>query len=245
MKKSLLGSKKAVSVIAIAVTGIALAWVFLDQPRPHNPRVYAPPEKTQWKPVGARSAGQHNYDIIPEPITWHAIHVDVANADSVWGVAAPMFELDWVAEPAYFSGSGPLLDNQGNLYFSSNFYHGERVDLVAIDANVHAPGFILLDRNTVRRGLLQLVPAPDGRWGPNDLGEDTAAHATGQVHTETKGSGLNAHGAVCEAKGLRNVASCLLGGGLSVRFTSVLFAVDLVLVVTKSTPTPVRIRDCQ
>jgi outer membrane protein assembly factor BamB len=39
-----------------------------------------------------------------------------------------------VAEPAYFIPSGPLLDNQGNLYFSSNFYHGERVDLVAIDA---------------------------------------------------------------------------------------------------------------
>ena len=83
---------------------------------------------------GCRSAGQHNYDVIPEPTTWHAIHVDVANADSVWGVAAPMFELDWVAEPDYFIGSGPLLDNQGNLYFSSNFYHGERVDLVSIDA---------------------------------------------------------------------------------------------------------------
>ncbi len=161
MKKSLLGSKKAVSVIAIAVTGIALAWVFLDQPRPHNPRVYAPPEKTQWKPVGARSAGQHNYDIIPEPITWHAIHVDVANADSVWGVAAPMFELDWVAEPAYFSGSGPLLDNQGNLYFSSNFYHGERVDLVAIDAKTGERRWVLPEIGNMSVGGPIILNDPD------------------------------------------------------------------------------------
>lgn len=134
MKKLKLKSKKAFGLILITAISITATWVFFDEPRPHNPKVFGPPVKTQWKPIGARSAGQHDYDIIPEPTTWHAIHVDVSNADSVWGVAAPMFELDWVAEPAYFVGSGPLLDNQGNLYFSSNFYHGERVDLVAIDA---------------------------------------------------------------------------------------------------------------
>jgi outer membrane protein assembly factor BamB len=134
MKKSKLRSKKAFGLILIAAISCALLWLFLDQPRPHNPKVFGEPAKTQWKPIGAQSAGQYNYDIIPEPTTWSAIHVNVSNADSVWGVAAPMFELDWVAEPAYFIPSGPLLDNQGNLYFSSNFYHGERVDLVAIDA---------------------------------------------------------------------------------------------------------------
>ena len=134
MKKSKFGGKKALGLIILAAISVSLIWMFFDEPRPHNPKVFGPPEKTQWKPVGARSAGQHNYDIIPEPTTWHAIHVDVSNADSVWGVAAPMFELDWVAEPEHFVGSGPLLDNQGNLYFSSNFYHGARVDLVAIDA---------------------------------------------------------------------------------------------------------------
>lgn len=61
-------------------------------------------------------------------------HVGVANSDSVWGVAAPMFELDWVAEPAYFVGNGPLFDNEGNLYFSPQFCHGERVVLVSLDA---------------------------------------------------------------------------------------------------------------
>ena len=44
-----------------------------------------------------------------------------------------MFELDWVAEPAYFVGNGPLFDNEGNLYFSPQFYHGERVVLVSLD----------------------------------------------------------------------------------------------------------------
>ncbi|MDC0362406.1 PQQ-binding-like beta-propeller repeat protein [Halioglobus sp.] len=134
MKNSKFTGRRTFFLIIVAAISVTFMWAFLDEPRPHNPKVFDPPEKTQWKPIGARSAGQHNYDIIPEPTTWHAIHVDVSNADSVWGVAAPMFELDWVAEPAYFVGSGPLLDNQGNLYFSANFYHGERVDLVAIDA---------------------------------------------------------------------------------------------------------------
>ena len=129
-----LNTKRVVSVTVVAAAGIALILAWLDSPRVHNPKVFGPPAKTPWKPKGARSVGQHNYDVIPEPATWHAIHADIANADSVWGVAAPMFELDWVAEPDYFIGSGPLLDNQGNLYFSSNFYHGERVDLVSIDA---------------------------------------------------------------------------------------------------------------
>ena len=37
---------------------------------------------------------------------------------------------NWVAEPACFVGNGPLLDNKGNLYFSPQFFHGERVALV-------------------------------------------------------------------------------------------------------------------
>ena len=100
MKNAILSNKKAFGLIMVAAISITLLWMFFDKPRPHNPKVFGPPAKTQWKPMGARSAGQHNYDIIPEPTTWHAIHVDVSNTDSVWGVAAPMFELDWVAEPA-------------------------------------------------------------------------------------------------------------------------------------------------
>ena len=134
MLKHGLTKKKVIGFTLIAAIIVGMSWWLLADNRPHNPKVFGPPVKTQWKPSGARAAGQFTYDIIPEPVTWHAIHGDVANADSVWGVAAPMYELDWVAEPDYFVGSGPLLDNQGNLYFSPNFYHGERVDLVAIDA---------------------------------------------------------------------------------------------------------------
>ena len=122
-----------VALLLIAIVGFAVFKFFFDDGRPHNPRIFGPPEKTQWKPVGARAAGQHSYDVIPEPDTFSAIHVNVANSDSVWGVAAPMFELDWVAEPSYFVGNGPLFDNEGNLYFSPQFYHGERVVLISLD----------------------------------------------------------------------------------------------------------------
>jgi len=126
--------KKILGLALVLVVVVFAVRTYLDNNRPHNPKVFGPPAKTQWKPVGARSAGQHGYDIIPEPTNWNAIHVDVANSDSVWVAAAPMFELDWVAEPAYFVGNGPLFDNEGNLYFSPQFYHGERVVLVSLDA---------------------------------------------------------------------------------------------------------------
>jgi outer membrane protein assembly factor BamB len=125
--------KKILGLALALVIGVFAVNTYLDNNQPHNPKVFGAPEKTQWKPVGARSAGQHSYDVIPEPDTFNAIHVGVANSDSVWGVAAPMFELDWVAEPAYFVGNGPLFDNEGNLYFSPQFYHGERVVLVSLD----------------------------------------------------------------------------------------------------------------
>ena len=113
-----MNSRKIISLLLIVIAGVVLFKTLGDDERLHNPKVFGPPGKTQWKPVGPRVAGQHSYDIIPEPDTWNAIHVNAANSDTVWGVAAPMFELDWVAEPAYFVGNGPLLDNQGNLYFS-------------------------------------------------------------------------------------------------------------------------------
>ena len=164
--KKILGLAFVLLVVVFAVR------TYLDNNRPHNPKVFGPPAKTQWKPVGARSAGQHNYDVIPEPTKWNAIHVGVANSDSVWGVAAPMFELDWVAEPAYFVGNGPLFDNEGNLYFSPRFYHGERVVLVSLDAEtgerrwaipasenmeISSPAFILNDPDNPGSQIIYIV----------------------------------------------------------------------------------------
>lgn len=125
---------KVLALLLIAVLGFAGLRIFLTPKRPHDPRVFDPPGETRWKPVGARSAGRHGYDVIPEPATFHAIHVGVVNSDQVWVAAAPMFELDWVAETAYFVGNGPTFDDEGNLYFSPRFYHGDRVAVVSLDA---------------------------------------------------------------------------------------------------------------
>ena len=126
--------RKVVLVLLAIGAGFFAYKFFVGSDRPHNPRVFDPPAKTAWEPVGARTAGLHDYDIIPQPETFSAIHVGVNNSDSVWVAAAPMFELDWVAEPAYFVGNGPTLDNEGNLYFNPNLYHGERVIMVSLDA---------------------------------------------------------------------------------------------------------------
>ena len=126
--------RKVVLLSLIVIADLVLFRMFAENDRPHSPKVFDPPAKTLWKPVGARAAGIHSHDIIPEPESFSAIHVDVANSDNVWVAAAPMFELDWVAEPSYFVGSGPTFDNEGNLYFSPFFYHGERVATVSLDA---------------------------------------------------------------------------------------------------------------
>lgn len=129
---------KVVLLLLAIIAGFFVYKHFAGSDRPHNPRVFDPPAKTNWKPIGARNAGTHGYEVIPEPDSFSAIHVGVNNSDSVWGVAAPMFELDWVAEPSYFVGNGPTLDNDGNLYFNPNFYHGERVLMVSLDGETGA-----------------------------------------------------------------------------------------------------------
>jgi hypothetical protein len=138
-----LNIKTVVSLVLVTAIGFVLFKTFIEEERPHNPKVFGPPEKTQWKPVGARSAGQHSYDVIPEPDTFHAIHVGAVNSDNVWVAAAPMFELDWVAEPSYFVGNGPVFDNEGNLYFSPQFYHGEPVAVVSLDAQTGERRWVL------------------------------------------------------------------------------------------------------
>jgi len=143
-------TRKVVGLLVIAIIAFVLFKTVIEEDRPHNPKVFGPPEKTQWKPVGARAAGRHSFDVIPEPITFNAIHVNGVNSDSVWGVAAPMFELDWVAEPGYFVGNGPLFDNEGNLYFSPQFYHGERVVLVSLDAQTGKRRWVIPADNDIQ-----------------------------------------------------------------------------------------------
>ena len=206
-----MNSRKIISVLLIVIAGVVLFKTLGDDERLHNPKVFGPPGKTQWKPVGTRAAGQHSYDIIPEPDTWNAIHVNAANSDTVWGVAAPMFELDWVAEPAYFVGNGPLLDNQGNLYFSPQFYHGERVVLVSLDGQTgqrrwtipadddiqaSSPAFILNDPENPGAQIIYIIGynrlmalRPDGStiWskdtGLSIYAEELSNKAKGKFHS--------------------------------------------------------------
>ena len=206
-----MNSRKIISLLLIVIAGVVLFKTLGDDERLHNPKVFGPPGKTQWKPVGPRVAGQHSYDIIPEPDTWNAIHVNAANSDTVWGVAAPMFELDWVAEPAYFVGNGPLLDNQGNLYFSPQFYHGERVVLVSLDGQTgqrrwtipadddiqaSSPAFILNDPENPGAQIIYIIGynrlmalRPDGStiWskdtGLSIYAEELSNKAKGKFHS--------------------------------------------------------------
>ena len=98
-----------------------------------DPRVFDPPAKTNWAPSGPRVVGNYNYDVIPQPNGFHTMHVGPNNSDNVWIAAAPMFELDWVAETSMYVPEGPTYDNEGNLYFSP-LYPEEDVSLVSLVA---------------------------------------------------------------------------------------------------------------
>lgn len=61
-------------------------------------------------------------------------HVSMNKDNFVWGVAAPMFSLDWVVEEDKFIyNGGPTFDDDGNLYFSPLNPH-EDVYIVCLDA---------------------------------------------------------------------------------------------------------------
>ncbi len=70
--------------------------------------------------------------MIPEPDTFHTMHVSTANSDEVWSVAGPVLEFDWVAEPDLYVPEGPTFDNAGNLYFSP-IAPREDVSLVSLE----------------------------------------------------------------------------------------------------------------
>ncbi|MGB8330323.1 MAG: PQQ-binding-like beta-propeller repeat protein [Polyangiales bacterium] len=92
-----------------------------------------PPTVTAWTPVGARTVGNYDYGIIPEPNAFHTMHVGPNNGDNVWIATAPKMELAWTAETSFYVAEGPTYDNEGNLYFSPLFPQ-EDVSLVSLDA---------------------------------------------------------------------------------------------------------------
>ena len=88
---------------------------------------------TEWAPVGARTVGDYDYEVIPQPNAFHTMHAGPNNADNVWVATAPRMELDWVSETNFYVPEGPTYDNQGNLYFSP-LYPQIDVSLVSLDA---------------------------------------------------------------------------------------------------------------
>jgi len=133
-----------VSIAAIAGVGsllvlfkLAIVWLSLHNWTPPKPRAFSPPPVSQWKPIGARHVADgteaFNYSVVAFPDSFHTMHANVHNDDSLWTAAAPMFELDYVAEPEMFIAEGPTLDNVGNLYFSP-VSPKEDVSLVCLDA---------------------------------------------------------------------------------------------------------------
>lgn len=81
-------------------------------------RVFASPERTRWTPAGIRQFETLDSAVLPEPDTFHAMHVDTRNSDEIWSVAAPVVDYEWTAEPELYVAEGPTFDNEGNLYFA-------------------------------------------------------------------------------------------------------------------------------
>ncbi len=95
---------------------------------------FPPPAKTLWNPSGIRMAGNIDHSVIPEPKTNKTMHGNINNTDNFWIVAAPMFELDWVAEEAMYVGEGPTIDKQGTVYFCPS-HPKEDVSIVSLDGS--------------------------------------------------------------------------------------------------------------
>ena len=95
-------------------------------------RFFAAPERTRWAPTGTRQAETLDSAVLPEPDTFHAMHVDTRNSDEIWSVAAPVVQYEWTAEPELYVAEGPSFDNEGNLYFAPVSAR-EDVSLVSLD----------------------------------------------------------------------------------------------------------------
>jgi outer membrane protein assembly factor BamB len=102
------------ALLALAACAVGYRWL---RSMPEL-RSFPAPQKTRWVPDGPRRAGPGDYAVIPEPDTFHTMHVGVNNTDEVWSVAAPQVRYEWTAEPELYVPEGPTFDNEGNLYFS-------------------------------------------------------------------------------------------------------------------------------
>lgn len=129
------GKYKMTAIIIIAATSlfIAAALVFILTISKPKANIFPAPAKTMWKPSDIRMAGNLDHSVIPKPKAHKTMHGDINNTDNLWIAAAPMFELDWIAEEAMYAGDGPTLDRHGNAYFSP-IHPKEDVSLISLDS---------------------------------------------------------------------------------------------------------------
>jgi hypothetical protein len=134
--------------------------------------VLAPASVTTWAPDGARTVGEYDYSVIPEPNAFHTMHVGPQNSDNVWVALAPELELDWVEETDAYVPEGPTYDNVGNLYFSP-LYPQEDVSLISLDAATGARNWAIEgDGNNGGGGAVLVLNDPD------NPGDQLIYHAT-------------------------------------------------------------------
>lgn len=125
--KTVVKTRGSLSFIIAAATLLAVSGC--SKPKVNE---FSAPEKTNWKPVGVRMAGNTDHSVIPSPITHKTMHGNINNTDNLWVATAPMFELDWVAEETMYAPDGPTIDQHGNAYFSP-LNPQEDVSLIALD----------------------------------------------------------------------------------------------------------------
>lgn len=127
-----MNAKRIVLFLLLAIiVSVTVFWLWLT--RIPEVRSFTPPALTQWMPTGPRTASLNHNAVNPLPDGFHTMHVGASNSDEVWSVVAPVFELDWLAEPDMFIAEGPTFDNAGNLYFSPNNPRDD-ISLVALDS---------------------------------------------------------------------------------------------------------------
>lgn len=166
--------KKTIQPLSSTATiwaGILLATTLSGCSAPEA-KSFAPPVKTGWQPSGVRDVGPQNNTIIPAATGFHTMHGDIQNTDNLWIAAAPMFQLDWVAEPAMYIPEGPTYDARGNVYFSP-LNPAENVSLVSIDGTTGARRWAI-EGDTYNTGGGAVLVLND----PQHPGEQLIYHAT-------------------------------------------------------------------
>jgi|GEM_PF-226573 len=103
-------------------------------------RPFDPPARTTWVPVGPRDVFLDDHPVLGDRTLWRGPHGNSSNSDEVTGVAAPMFSLDWIADPQIYFASSASVDRHGNLY-AQPLWPGENVLLVSYDGRTGARRF--------------------------------------------------------------------------------------------------------